>query len=87
MLDTHVAWLANQGMNYLATGENPARLGNQHPNIAPYQEFPTKDGYIILAVGNDPTFERFCKADRAGAPAGRRALRHQPASASPTAPW
>ncbi|MFC7477661.1 CaiB/BaiF CoA transferase family protein [Dankookia sp. GCM10030260] len=62
MLDTHVAWLANQGMNYLATGENPPRLGNQHPNIAPYQEFPTKDGYIILAVGNDPTFERFCKA-------------------------
>ncbi len=62
MLDTHVAWLANQGMNYLATGENPQRLGNQHPNIAPYQEFPTKDGYIILAVGNDPTFERFCKA-------------------------
>jgi crotonobetainyl-CoA:carnitine CoA-transferase CaiB-like acyl-CoA transferase len=62
MLDTHVAWLANQGMNYLATGENPVRLGNQHPNIAPYQEFPTKDGYLILAVGNDPTFERFCKA-------------------------
>lgn len=62
MLDTHVAWLANQGMNYLATGENPPRLGNQHPNIAPYQEFPTKDGYIILAVGNDPTFARFCKA-------------------------
>jgi crotonobetainyl-CoA:carnitine CoA-transferase CaiB-like acyl-CoA transferase len=62
MLATHVAWLANQGMNYLATGENPPRLGNQHPNIAPYQEFPTKDGYIILAVGNDPTFERFCKA-------------------------
>jgi crotonobetainyl-CoA:carnitine CoA-transferase CaiB-like acyl-CoA transferase len=62
MLDTHVAWLANQGMNYLATGENPPRLGNQHPNISPYQEFPTKDGYIILAVGNDPTFERFCRA-------------------------
>ncbi|MEO3475458.1 CaiB/BaiF CoA-transferase family protein [Roseomonas sp. CAU 1739] len=62
MLDTHVAWLANQGMNYLSTGENPTRLGNQHPNISPYQEFPTKDGYIILAVGNDPTFERFCKA-------------------------
>ncbi len=60
MLDTHVAWLANQGMNYLATGENPPRLGNQHPNISPYQEFPTKDGYIILAVGNDPTFVRFC---------------------------
>lgn len=62
MLDTHVAWLANQGMNYLATGENPARLGNQHPNIVPYQVFPTKDGHIVLSVGNDPTFERFCKA-------------------------
>lgn len=62
MLDAHVAWLANQAMNYLATGENPQRLGNQHPNIAPYQEFSTKDGYIILAIGNDPTFERFCRS-------------------------
>ena len=62
MLDTHVAWLANQGMNFLATKENPPRLGNQHPNISPYQEFPTQDGYIILAVGNDPTFARFCTA-------------------------
>ena len=61
MLDTHVAWLANQGMNYLATGENPPRLGNQHPNIVPYQVFASKDGYIVLSVGNDPTFERFCK--------------------------
>ena len=62
MLDTHVAWLANQGMNYLATGENPARLGNQHPNIVPYQVFPTADGYIVLSIGNDPTFKRFCDA-------------------------
>jgi len=62
MLDTHVAWLANQGMNYLATGENPPRLGNQHPNIVPYQVFPTKDGHIVLSIGNDPTFERFCKS-------------------------
>ena len=61
MLDTHVAWLANQGMNYLATGENPPRLGNQHPNIAPYQEFPTEDGYLVLSIGNDPTFKRFCE--------------------------
>ncbi|HWL81691.1 MAG TPA: CaiB/BaiF CoA-transferase family protein [Roseomonas sp.] len=61
MLDTHVAWLANQGMNYLATGENPPRLGNQHPNIVPYQVFPTQDGYMVLSIGNDPTFERFCK--------------------------
>jgi crotonobetainyl-CoA:carnitine CoA-transferase CaiB-like acyl-CoA transferase len=62
MLDTHVAWLANQGMNYLATGENPARLGNQHPNIVPYQVFQTKDGYMVLSIGNDPTFKRFCDA-------------------------
>ena len=61
MLDTHVAWLANQGMNYLATGQNPPRLGNQHPNIVPYQVFPTKDGYLVLSVGNDPTFKRFCE--------------------------
>ena len=61
MLDTHVAWLANQGMNYLATGENPERLGNQHPNIVPYQVMPSADGYFVLSVANDPTFERFCK--------------------------
>ena len=62
MLDTHVAWLANQGMNYLATGENPVRLGNQHPNIVPYQVFPTADGHMVLSIGNDPTFKRFCDA-------------------------
>jgi crotonobetainyl-CoA:carnitine CoA-transferase CaiB-like acyl-CoA transferase len=61
MLDAHLAWLANQGMNYLATGENPARLGNQHPNIVPYQVFATSDGFIVLSIGNDPTFRRFCK--------------------------
>ncbi len=61
MLDTHVGWLANQGMNYLGTGENPDRLGNLHPNIVPYQVMPTADGYIMLSIGNDPTFERFCK--------------------------
>ena len=62
MLDTHVAWLANQGMNYLATREDPPRLGNQHPNIVPYQVFPTADGHVVLSVGNDPTFKRFCEA-------------------------
>ena len=62
MLDTHVAWLANQGMNFLATRENPERLGNQHPNIVPYQVFPTRDGYMVLSVGNDATFKRFCEA-------------------------
>ena len=62
MLDTHVAWLANQGMNYLSTGENPPRLGNQHPNIVPYQVMPAADGYFVLSVANDPAFERFCEA-------------------------
>lgn len=62
MLDAHVAWLANQGMNYLATGENPPRLGNQHPNIVPYQVFPTADGHIVLSIGNDATFARFCES-------------------------
>jgi crotonobetainyl-CoA:carnitine CoA-transferase CaiB-like acyl-CoA transferase len=62
MLDAHVAWLANQGMNYLATRENPPRLGNQHPNIVPYQVFPTADGYIVLSIANDPTFARFCES-------------------------
>jgi crotonobetainyl-CoA:carnitine CoA-transferase CaiB-like acyl-CoA transferase len=61
MLDTSVAWLANQGMNYLATDRNPPRLGNQHPNIVPYQVFATADGHVVLSIGNDPTFRRFCE--------------------------
>jgi len=60
MLDTHVAWLANQGMNFLATGDNPPRLGNAHPSIVPYQVFPTKDGHVVLSIANDATFKRFC---------------------------
>jgi crotonobetainyl-CoA:carnitine CoA-transferase CaiB-like acyl-CoA transferase len=61
LLDVQVAALANQAMNYLATGKNPRRLGNAHPNIVPYQAFRTGDGYIILAVGNDTQFARFCE--------------------------
>jgi len=60
LLDVQVATLANQAMNYLATGNSPRRLGNAHPNIVPYQAFETGDGYIILAVGNDAQFARFC---------------------------
>lgn len=60
LLDVQVATLANQAMNYLAGGMVPKRLGNSHPNIVPYQAFPTADGYIILAVGNDAQFARFC---------------------------
>ncbi|UCF75480.1 MAG: CoA transferase [Betaproteobacteria bacterium] len=62
LLDTQVAFLANQGMNYLATGEVPGRLGNAHPNIVPYQTFKTRDGDIILACGNDNLFSKFCEA-------------------------
>ena len=61
LLDVQVATLANQAMNYLATGDNPKRLGNAHPNIVPYQAFATTDGHIILAVGNDGQFQRFCQ--------------------------
>ena len=61
LLDVQVATLANQGMNYLATGSNPQRLGNGHPNIVPYQTFATQDGSIILAVGNDNQFAKFCQ--------------------------
>ncbi|WNJ98546.1 CaiB/BaiF CoA-transferase family protein [Thalassospiraceae bacterium LMO-JJ14] len=61
MLDVMVAFSTIMGMNYLATGNNPPRLGNAHPNIVPYQAFETSDGAIILAVGNDGQFQRFCK--------------------------
>jgi len=60
LLDCATVMLANQTMNYLATGTSPTRLGNEHPNIAPYQVVPTRDGHIILAVGNDGQFGRFC---------------------------
>ena len=60
LLDCATAMLANQAMNYLATGDSPARRGNDHPNIAPYQALPTADGHVILAVGNDGQFQRFC---------------------------
>lgn len=60
LFDCSVALLANQTMNYLASGISPGRLGNAHPNIAPYQTFQTKDGYINIAVGNDDQFARCC---------------------------
>ena len=67
LLDTQVGFLANQGANFLVTGEAPARLGNTHPNIVPYQSVPTKDGAIIIACGNDNLFNKFC--DLLGQPA------------------
>jgi len=61
LLDTQVSWLANQGLNYLASGVAPGRLGNEHPNIVPYKVLPCADGYFILAVGNDRQFRDFCR--------------------------
>jgi crotonobetainyl-CoA:carnitine CoA-transferase CaiB-like acyl-CoA transferase len=61
LLDTQVGILANQGLNYLATGKAPGRIGNAHPNIVPYQPFKTKDGDVILACGNDNLFNKFCE--------------------------
>jgi crotonobetainyl-CoA:carnitine CoA-transferase CaiB-like acyl-CoA transferase len=60
LLDVQVACLANQAMNYLVSGNVPERLGNAHPNIVPYQDFPTRDGHMIIAVGNDGQFARLC---------------------------
>jgi crotonobetainyl-CoA:carnitine CoA-transferase CaiB-like acyl-CoA transferase len=60
LLDVQTATLANQAMNYLTTGISPTRLGNAHPNIVPYQAFATQDSHIIIAVGNDKQFEKFC---------------------------
>ena len=61
LLDVQVGVLANQALNYLTSGQVPQRLGNAHPNIVPYQAFATADGYMILAVGNDGQFRRFCE--------------------------
>jgi crotonobetainyl-CoA:carnitine CoA-transferase CaiB-like acyl-CoA transferase len=60
LLDVQVGWLFNQGLNYLVGGEIPRRLGTAHPNSVPYQVFPTKDGWIIIAANNDDQWRRFC---------------------------
>lgn len=61
MLDVSVAMLANQAMNYLVSGQEPIRRGNRHPNIQPQNVYPVKDGYIVLAVGNDGQFRKFAE--------------------------
>lgn len=60
LLDCQVAMLSNQAQNYLISGSVPKRYGNAHPNVVPYQSFPSADGHIILAIGNDGQFQRFC---------------------------
>lgn len=76
LLDVQVACLANQAMNYLNTGVSPKRLGNAHPNIVPYQDFPSADGNFIIAVGNDGQFRKLCEV------AGLTALADDPRFAS-----
>ncbi|MCG5486804.1 MAG: CoA transferase [Sinorhizobium meliloti] len=61
LLDCMTGVLANQALNFLVSGKAPRRLGNAHPNIAPYQVFPTADGHLIVAVGNDRQFVKFCE--------------------------
>jgi formyl-CoA transferase len=61
LLDTTLAVMSNQALNYLVSGEAPGRLGNEHPNVVPYQAFATKDHHVIMAVGNDAQFARFCE--------------------------
>jgi crotonobetainyl-CoA:carnitine CoA-transferase CaiB-like acyl-CoA transferase len=61
LLDVQVAMLANQSLNFLVSGTPPGRLGNAHPNIVPYQAFTTRDGNLVLAIGNDAQFARFCE--------------------------
>ncbi len=60
LVDAQIAWLINEGVNYLTSGEVPQRRGNGHPNIVPYEVYQTADGHVILAVGNDSQFKRFC---------------------------
>ena len=62
LFDVQVAMLANQASNQLIGHKTPTRMGNAHPNIVPYQVFPTRDGHMVLAVGNDGQFARFCEA-------------------------
>jgi crotonobetainyl-CoA:carnitine CoA-transferase CaiB-like acyl-CoA transferase len=61
LLDVQVTSLANQNMNFLTSGTPPVRMGNAHPNIVPYQDFPTSDGDMIIAVGNDGQFSALCE--------------------------
>jgi crotonobetainyl-CoA:carnitine CoA-transferase CaiB-like acyl-CoA transferase len=62
LLDSMTGVLANQALNYFVTGASPRRMGNAHPNLVPYQAFVVRDGYVIIAVGNNAQFARMCAA-------------------------
>ncbi len=72
LFDAQLGWLANVASNYLVSGEPPARYGNAHPNIVPYETFPTADGHIAVGIGSDGQWRRFCEL------AGRLHLRDEP---------
>jgi crotonobetainyl-CoA:carnitine CoA-transferase CaiB-like acyl-CoA transferase len=79
LFDAQISVLANQNLNYLVSGVSPVQMGNAHPNIAPYEVLPVKDGHFILAVGNDSQFAKFC------AVIGKDALAGDPAFATNSA--
>ncbi len=81
LLDVQVAMLANMNTNYLVSGKAPRRWGNAHPNLVPYQTFKAADGWIIVAVGNDEQFRRFCETGRP--PGSGGTIRASPAIAGP----
>ena len=60
LVDAQMAWMINEGTNYLTSGKLPVRRGNAHPNIVPYEAFACSDGHVLVAVGNDAQFARFC---------------------------
>ncbi len=85
LFDVQVAMLANQASNQLIGQRTPTRMGNAHPNIVPYQVFPTRDGHVVVAVGNDSQFARLCEAmaqAQASATEGPRSLEDDPRSLS-----
>ncbi|WP_425045668.1 CaiB/BaiF CoA transferase family protein [Primorskyibacter sp. S87] len=61
LVDSQIGWLISEGVNYLTSGQVPQRRGNGHPNIVPYDVYETSDGHVIIAVGNDGQFQRFCQ--------------------------
>ena len=87
LLETAVSWLANVGTAHLITGKAPARHGNAHPTIVPYQTFALADGDIAIGVGNDAQFQRFCDALDWASCAAMRATRPMPAGSSTVSSW
>ena len=84
LFDSQLAWLANRGSDWLVGGEEPQRLGNAHPAIVPYEAFETRDGFVIVAIGTNEQFARFCTAAGLARAGRRRALCEQrPARRAP----